>query len=294
LAIKSLESAIEADPAYVPAYTVLAKIYGLAGYYYVLPPPEAWAKAERFARRALAIDTGDGEAHAAAGFVLGLNDRKWGESERAFRRALELAPASADVHGSYAMAALMPQGRLEEAVAEFRRSLELEPLVPFANMGAGFALLALKRYDEALAHYKRGLELISTFPDMWWDTGMCYALMGRNDDALKHFREADVRGGDDLAKWQPNAAQNALVGNTARAAEQVRALEAQASKMAHDDYMDMARIYGLLGDVPNTMRWLERSWEVRHPEVVWLKVDPRFEKVRNAPEFQAMLRRLGL
>jgi serine/threonine-protein kinase len=292
LGIQSLEQAIAADPSYVPAYTLLARLYGMAGYYYVLPPAEAWAKAKRQAQRALEIDPNDGEAHGAIGFVLGMHEWKWAESEREFRRALELNPSSADIHTGYAVATLMPQARLEEAVAEYRKSMDIDPLTPFSNIAAGFALLALKRYDEALVQYKRGLELISTFREMWWDAGMCYALMGKRDEAMAHFRKAG--GIEDGRDWEPGPAVHALLGNSAEAYRQMREWERRVRTPETGDYMDIARTYGMLGDVPNTLRWLDGAWKVRDPELVWLKVDPRFDKVRSAPGFQTMLRRMGL
>ena len=48
------------------------------------------------------------------------------------------------------------------------------------------------------------------------------------------------------------------------------------------------------GEKDNALGWLEKARQQRTPMMAWLKVDPRFDNVRPAPRFRAMMRKVGL
>ena len=55
-----------------------------------------------------------------------------------------------------------------------------------------------------------------------------------------------------------------------------------------------AQIHAPLGEVDEAMEWLERAYAERDPWLVWLKVNPCFDRIRTDPRFIAMVRRVGL
>ncbi len=50
----------------------------------------------------------------------------------------------------------------------------------------------------------------------------------------------------------------------------------------------------MLGDVPGTAKWLERSMEAREAGATYVRVEPAFAKMQNSPEFREMKKRMGL
>lgn len=48
------------------------------------------------------------------------------------------------------------------------------------------------------------------------------------------------------------------------------------------------------GDTSGAMAWLEAAYRQRHPDLVQLKVEPRYTALRGDPRFQDLLRRVGL
>jgi len=56
----------------------------------------------------------------------------------------------------------------------------------------------------------------------------------------------------------------------------------------------LAGIYAALGEKDKALDWLERAADERSPLIVYLKVDPQFEKLRSEPRFAALLKRMGL
>ena len=55
----------------------------------------------------------------------------------------------------------------------------------------------------------------------------------------------------------------------------------------------IALLYNALGDREQTYAWLERAFEVNDPKVTFLKVDPKWNNLRNEQKFQELLKRAG-
>jgi hypothetical protein len=55
----------------------------------------------------------------------------------------------------------------------------------------------------------------------------------------------------------------------------------------------IAFVYARLGERDRAFHWLEKSVEQRDVYVQFLKVDPRWDSLRDDPGFQALLRRMN-
>ncbi len=55
-----------------------------------------------------------------------------------------------------------------------------------------------------------------------------------------------------------------------------------------------AVVYVGLGDKEQAFAWLEKAYQDRSFWLIWLKVEPRFDSLRDDPRFQDLLRRIGL
>src|SRR5262249_9472172 len=106
-ALEFFQQAVDSDPDYAVAYTGLADSYiSLAlpeALQEVLPPTEAFPKAQAAVRRALEIDDSLAEAHASLGHIKFQYERDWSGAEREFRRAIELDANYANAHLWYAL-----------------------------------------------------------------------------------------------------------------------------------------------------------------------------------------------
>ena len=131
------------DPHYAEAYAGLANCYNLLREYSLMPPNEAYPRAEAAANRAIALDDSLSDAHSALGFV----DLYWSwdvaGAQREFVRALTLYPNSVNAHywyGTY----LLHLGRFSESLEEIEKAQKLDPhstsilagkgLVPFHTL----------------------------------------------------------------------------------------------------------------------------------------------------------------
>jgi TolB-like protein len=93
-AVGLFQKSIQIDPSYAQAYSGLADSYSLLGTVpnSVLPPTEAFPKAEDAARRALQLDESLAEAHVVLGYSNLVYEWKFQDSNREFQRALQLQP----------------------------------------------------------------------------------------------------------------------------------------------------------------------------------------------------------
>jgi len=55
----------------------------------------------------------------------------------------------------------------------------------------------------------------------------------------------------------------------------------------------IAIIYNGLGERDEALAWLERGYKVRDPKMVFLKVDPKWNNLRDDPRFRDLMRRVG-
>ena len=56
----------------------------------------------------------------------------------------------------------------------------------------------------------------------------------------------------------------------------------------------IAAIYGNLGEMDLAFKWLEKAYEVRDQQMVWLKVNPVFDSLRSDQRLKAMLKKMNL
>src|SRR5207244_1966931 len=65
------------------------------------------------------------------------------------------------------------------------------------------------------------------------------------------------------------------------------------STQRHVSPGNIALIYNGLGERDEAFSWLERGFEQRDPKLVFLKVEPKWNNLRDDPRFQELLRRVG-
>ena len=57
---------------------------------------------------------------------------------------------------------------------------------------------------------------------------------------------------------------------------------------------NIALVYNGLGKRDEALAWLERAYAQRASGIVFLKVEPKWNDLRDDPRFQDLLRRIGL
>ena len=265
----------------------------MLGNFGVLPPREAYPKAEAAAKKALEIDEGLSEAHGQLGFETLFYERDWARAEREFRRAIALNPSNAFAHDGLSMY-LAALGRFDEALAEIKRARDLDPLSLVINGDVSFVLFFARQYDQALDHLQKTREMDPNFPPTYWFMAHVYEAKGKQEEAYQMYSKSMI-----LAEAWPEF-QEAL--EHAHATGGWRGAWQKAADLSRPYYgrrqdcgaYPLAEYSVRLGDNKQALDWLLKAADERTYLVVFANVDPRFDGLRSDPRFAEMLRRIGL
>ena len=282
------EEAIRIDPNYAPAYA------GLADYYWLneeLLPHVAMSQAERYAQKALELDSTLAHAHLSLGSVRFLGDWDWAKGESEFKRALELNPSDSEAHRAYA-SFLSARGREGEAQSEIRRALELDPLYIATQITAGWVFYFARQYDKAADQCQKALELEPNSAGAYDCIGASYLARGMHEQAIAHSQLA-VK----LSEGAPSRAVGlgeayAAAGNKAEAKEVLRHLH-ERSTQTYLSPVFLARLYLALGEREQAFAKLNEAYQARDNYLVWLNVERAFDPLRSDPRFRELLSRVG-
>jgi len=179
-----LERAIELDPQFARAYSVLAGVHAIDYFNrWGDPSEDSLQRAHELARRAVELDDNEPEAHATLGLIklsLGKHDLAMVEA----RRALALDPNHAWSHSLLGQA-LHYAGRSQDAIEPLQAAIRLDPndQDPFLHHLA-LAYFGVGRYEDAAAVLKRR---IIRKPDTDMSRVLlaaCYGHLGRVDRQL--------------------------------------------------------------------------------------------------------------
>ncbi len=286
------EQAIALDPDYALAYAGAADAYRRLPIACDWRPTEAFPQAEAAALNALALDEALAAAHVVLGFVRFWYDWRWADAETEFRRAIELGPDVAEAYLGLGHL-LSNLGRQDEAIVAICRARELDPLSLIANtLEASFLSLA-QRDDEALARLQKTFDIDPNFWVAHLHLGGIHFKNGRTGDAIGALQNARTLSGDGPQTIAALAYVYARTGDVNRARPLLQELHA-LSAQRYVPPSNFALVYCGMGDNDQAMECLERAYAERDLRLTFLRIDRRWDRLRDERRFVAMAKRLGL
>ena len=290
--IAYFEQAIHSDPGYALAYVALADSYLVLKSLSLVTPQAAHAKVEMALKTALEIDDTLGEAHTSLAWTRFGYEWKWSDAEREFRRAIELQPNDGTTRQWYAEY-LSAMGRFDESFAEIRRAQQLEPPSPIINVIAAQIYFYARQYEQTIELCHKTLELDSSFYIAHDYLGWAYKQKGMYTAALAAVHRAKEIEDTPLQLCEIGIV-DAASGNKAGARRVLQeVIEGSKRKLAPQHSYRIARIYAALQERDAAFESLEKAFNEREENLVWLKVDPHLDNLRPDPRFADLLLRVG-
>ncbi|MBS1826169.1 MAG: hypothetical protein JST93_12675 [Acidobacteria bacterium] len=284
-AVGLLEHAARQDYASPRIHSALAEAYLSLADYEPARTAERNSLAEAEARKAIAGDDTLDDAHHTLGAALFFGKWELQGALSEFNRAVTLNPRRAPTQRLRADV-LCILGRFGEAVDALEKAQLLQP--EQVEIGAERALVFYhwRRYDQALAEAGRVLSMQPGFVPARWFRAIALQQQGRKAEAEQELRSLPER------PRRYRIAMVHLLASTGREAE-AQALAAQVEAAEPYPYLHVILEAGR-GNRAETLRLLKEAAARRDINVLYARLDPRLDLVRDSPEFQALLKGLGL
>ena len=286
--LKFFEQALEKDSRLSRAWTGIAKDWTWLADAYVAPR-DAYPQVERAARKALAINDSDAEAHAYLGEVkrIMMWDLKGDEAE--LNRALQIDPNSPEVH--LFMGLLQRAlGKSAEGSRQIDQAVRLDPLSPIIGTWQVYDAVWDRRFDEALAAAKRTMEIDPNYIYFEPALAMVYREQGRLSDALDIYARVAQTSG------QPSAGLAITYARLGRKDEARRVIEKLIDLTRTKYYAgdQIALAYAALGEKDAAFQWLNRAADEHSGGIHLMALGHEFDPLRSDPRFRQLLLRIGL
>ena len=283
------EKAIQLQPGYAAAYSGLADYYfdGAVGAH--IDPHEALARGEAEAKKALQLDDSTEEAHNSMAAAYLFYRWNWAAAENESRRAIEINPNYADGYHLYSYV-LMAMNRKEEALEAQRKADELDP---FARPWAlGRLLNGVGRYREAESELRARIDASPKDGALRRQLAQSLVMQGRNREAMEEFAlELELAGHEEQAV----EVREAFAKGGQRGEDEWRlAILKRSARKGYVSPLEFACAYARLGQDDEALRWMEKAYNDRVPDLATIWMHPELNDLHGDPRYQALIKRIGL
>jgi TolB-like protein/tetratricopeptide (TPR) repeat protein len=287
-AIHLFQQAIDKNPNYAQAHAALANCYGRMGESGRMAYKDAFSRQKTEAIKAIELDDSLPEGHAELANSAMTPDWDWAVSTKEFHRALELNPNSAAIHQKYAFY-LVRAGQLHDALAEVERGVDLDPVSGRSVHYEGFIYYFSREYNQALSLTRTVRAFDIAPPDWSFLLGDLYVEKGMYMESIAHF----LKSGDGPHALGHLGNAYARAGQVSAAMKTISQLQEHVKENGVGRY-EIALVYAGLGKRQEAFKWLEDSYNAHDVGLIYLKIDPCLDPLRDDPRFDDLLRRVGL
>lgn len=285
------QKAIQQDPLYAVAYAGLSDAYAISGDLGV-DVASSFLKARAAATRALELDDSLAEAHTSMAH-LHMHGYKWDEAEKEFHIAIRLNPGYATAYHWYFMC-LIIMGRDQEAAGFAKRAQEMDPLSLIIQADIGLSHYFAGRYDLAIAQLQRALDMDQNFAAAHRVLQASYEQKEMYSDAIREYEANRISSGKNSDRARKQSAELAEAFRSGGSEGYWHKRLDLLRKNSNASSYSLAQVHAMLDEPDDSLLWLEKAFEQSSPNMIYLGVDPRFQRLRNNPRFVDLLRRIGL
>ena len=290
--IDELGKALELDPDFAAAHSVLSAIYIAYALYGDLPAAETYPLAKAHALKAIALDPRSAGAHRALAAVTHWYDFNHAVAEQQFQAAIAAAPNEAGTRNWYAEF-LIDMRRFDEAFDAVRAAEERDPgwLVPQVNRGN--VLLYSGHPEEAIPVYRQTLAIDPSYGIARHQLAHAYVVTSRFSEAVTEFELANRDIGATPFSMASLAYGLARAGRRAEAEEMLGDFE-RRRKAGFYPAFTLAKAHVGLGNVEQALDWLEIAVDEKLFGYYLPSVDQVWDPLRGHPRFRRVLQRFGV
>lgn len=289
-AVSRFEQAIDKDRQFARAHAGLALALELLPYFAPVSAQSIRDRAVAAANRALALDSGQAEAHTALALAHA-HAYEWDAALKEHQRAISIDPNDAAARTQFGRH-LHYMGRVTEAKAEFARAKAADPYDAVASGWLGHLLSLTNHHAEAVAEADRALEIDSdSAPPVLFMAVQANMVAGDTAKAKVIAERLWAR----VPQWRgATAFLLAELGDRSRAAAVAQQIEANPGP-GYRSAATASIIYAALGDTAKALDLLEQATDAGEIWPTSYSLSEReLDPLRRSARFAALVRRIGL
>ncbi|HEV2063126.1 MAG TPA: hypothetical protein VGS00_01085, partial [Thermoanaerobaculia bacterium] len=184
-------------------------------------------------------------------------------------------------------------GRFDEALAELRRARELDPFSAIIQANMCRLFVYSRQYDRALEEGRKAVEIDPNFGVAHNFIAQAYAGKKMTREAIAESQTAaNLLGRTPMGLMILGRVQ-ALSGHRSEALRTIEEMKTLSTRRYVSPAF-VAMVLRHLGNKDEVLAWWEKACEDRSFDVIYLKVDPLNDDLRDDPRFADLLRKAGL
>jgi len=288
--IELFNQALAKDSNYSLAYAGLADAYRRLEWHKFAPKNEAITKCRENALKASKLDENLAVVQTTLGSVAMNFDLDWNLAEKRFKRALEINPNHAEAHKEISKCYDII-GRQEEAREHINQAIILNPYSLNYHWQSYYYYFKQGDYINALKESEKIFHINKKHNAKSWRDFEIYLriYLGQNKEleALNEFKKR--------YKFQErNTEILDSIFNSSGIDGILRIRIENAENKGNQDYLAHARSYALINENKKAIDCLEQAFENGYTELIRIKFEEDFIKLRTEPRFLALLEKLNL
>jgi TolB-like protein/tetratricopeptide (TPR) repeat protein len=284
---------LKRDSAFSLGYYLLGDYYLMnAVWFGGISIAEGRTNAIRYFNQGLKLDPNNALCYVGLGNAKLFFEYDYEYAIEAFNKASDLGEPRANLALSMAN---FYTGNFIKAEEHLNRFSELDPLSVFTDFFKGRILFLEGKDNEAFPILKRGIDKYK-IADYYHSLGKVYLNSNRYKEAIEILTRGIKETGQNIpAMLGDLAIAYYKTGNTTAYQQIINDLMQRVKTNATGSpAFYLGQIYAGIDQTADALTWLEKAYELRETELVWLKIEPQFKKLANQNRYIKLLANVGL
>lgn len=184
---------------------------------------------------------------------------------------------------------------LSKAESAFQKGYEINQSIMLNTYRLAHTYRLEGNYEKAIEILKKAYERNNDETSALYDLGINYASMGNKEEAMKYYNRFYNIAAGEWVKIYPGmpetylaiGAISARMGNMEKSQEMLQ----KAIGMDTSRHERFAELLSLQGKTAEAVKEINLALKKGYRDIVWLKVNPDYQALRDVPEFKSLLNR---